>query len=86
MKQTTTVVEPPVREPDEIDYLKMALALSGIAIDRFTAELVIDTWAEIEKKKGQFNISDSVQIEWRLRKKYMKITAEASSSINDQTQ
>jgi hypothetical protein len=67
---------------DNVMYLRMALALSGISIDRFTAELVIKTWQEIEKKGGNFNIKDSVSIEWTLRKKYQSVKAVA---VKDKT-
>lgn len=63
------------KEPDDIDYLKMALALSGVCINRFTSELIIETWEGIRKKHGQFNISDAVHIEWGLRKRYKEVTA-----------
>lgn len=63
---------------DRLDYLVMALALNGIVCDRFTSELIIENWELIQRKGGQFNIHDSVEIEWRLRKKYKpKVKVEA---------
>jgi hypothetical protein len=60
---------------DYITYLRMALALSGISIDTFTSELVIENWESIQNKGGEFSIKDSVSIEWKLRKKYQKVAA-----------
>lgn len=60
---------------DSVKYLKMALALAQVAVNDFTAELIIDTWDEIERKGGKFNIEDAVRIEWNLRKKYRTVQA-----------
>jgi hypothetical protein len=60
---------------ESIRYFKMALALAQVAINDFTAELIIDTWDEIERKGGKFNIEDAVRIEWNLRKKYRTVQA-----------
>jgi hypothetical protein len=64
------------KEPDDIDYLVMALALSGICVNRITAEIIIATYESIGKKHGKFNVEDVVNIEWRIRRKHIQITAE----------
>ncbi len=70
MTEQEELQEEQKREPDNIDYLKMALALYGIAVDRMTAELIIETHEAICKKGGAFNIKDSVELEWRIRLKH----------------
>jgi hypothetical protein len=67
---------------ESVNYLRMALALYGIAVDKLHAELIIDTWEAIEKKGAQFSIKDSVQIEWALRKKYRRIEVTAIAKEN----
>jgi len=65
----------PITKAESVKYMRMALALYGIAADPLTCELIMDTWDEIEKKGGAFSIKDSVELEWRLRKKHQVIKA-----------
>lgn len=62
-------------DENNIKYFKMALALSGIAVSDFTAELIIELWDGIIKKGGKFSVKDSVEIEFRVMHKYRKVVA-----------
>jgi hypothetical protein len=67
MEQNTT-------EQEAINYLVMALALSGVSVNTYTADLIIETWKGICKKGGQFSISDACNIEFKIRNKHKSKT------------
>lgn len=64
---------------DEIRYMLYALRLQGIGIDERLADQVLVTAKTIQKKKGKFNISDAVDIEYGISNKYAKKKIEENS-------
>jgi len=46
-----------------IEYLRIALGLSGVHADRKTTELIIKVYEKVLEKKGDFDILDAVTIE-----------------------
>lgn len=64
------------KNPDNIDYFVMSLALCGIVVNRIAAELILENWDEIKRKGGDFTISDSVEIEFRVMKRNKKVRAD----------
>ena len=46
----------------EIEYLRLALVLSGVQIDYMTTKLVNRIFKEVAKRKGKFNIGHAAEI------------------------
>lgn len=57
-------------EQEKINYLKIALSLQGIGVNNEMSERIIKTYESILIKGGDFSISDAVEIEMTLDKKF----------------
>lgn len=54
---------------EKTNYLRIGLGLSGVVVNDFTAEIIWRTLEGLQKKKGKFSISDSVEIEMLVKVK-----------------
>lgn len=52
---------------EEIEYLRMALAMSEFGVSYEQADLIHRVFKTVEKKKGKFSLSDGVKVfhEWK---------------------
>ena len=55
---------------EKINYLRIALALQNIGVSNETADRVIATYESVLQKEGKFSISDAVEIQLTLDRKY----------------
>ena len=55
---------------DEIEALRIALALVGVAADSQTTCLLLETFKAVQKLGGKFSVDDSVRIEYDVKKRY----------------
>jgi hypothetical protein len=53
-----------------VKFLKTALALSGIAVNEVSSELIIRLYEGILEKGSKFSLEDSVKIETLVKGKY----------------
>ena len=51
-------------------YTRLGLAMSGICVNDPTAELIWRVFKRMDEKKGQFALSDGVELECFISKKY----------------
>lgn len=54
----------------EIDYLRIALGLSGMCVNNACADLVLSVMKEIEVKGSSFTVEDGARIECAIKEKY----------------
>ena len=47
----------------KIEYIRLALGLAGLPVNRKTSELIIKVYEKVLEKKGSFNLTDAVKIE-----------------------
>lgn len=73
-------------EGDLIEYIRMSLALCGVAIDSRTAYLLKNIFEEIKKKGGDFNIHDAVRIKYNVDKKYERLEIKAVTNTEPAAQ
>ena len=59
-------------QEEKINYLRIALALQHIGVSNETADRIIETYEAVLKKGGKFSVSDAVNIQYKLDKKYIK--------------
>jgi len=59
-------------EDERANYLKIALALQGIACDLSMAKRIILTYERIGKLGGNFSIEDAVEIDLAIRNEESK--------------
>ena len=59
-------------QEEKINYLRIALNLQNIGCDKEIADRIIETYEVILKKGGKFSVSDAVDIQYKLDKKYIK--------------
>jgi hypothetical protein len=57
---------------EKTQFTRIGLGLAGIAVNDATAELVWRTLKRIDEKKGQFSVTDGVELEFFIKKKYGK--------------
>ena len=55
---------------DKNQYLKIALALIKISVSVETCDRIIETYEKVLKLEGNFSISDAVEIELKMDRKY----------------
>lgn len=63
----------PMTNEEKINYLRIGLGLQKIGVDNETADRIIQTYEAILKLGGNFSISDAVEIECDLDRKYNKL-------------
>jgi hypothetical protein len=60
--------------------MRIGLSLCGIPVSDRVAEIIVEVNEGIQKKKGEFSITDAVDIELRVNRKYdkkkIKVTAQ----------
>lgn len=54
----------------EVNYMRMALGLQGIAVTHRIADVVITTHKGIMEKGGDFSVRDAADIEFLIKKEY----------------
>jgi predicted SpoU family rRNA methylase len=59
-------------QDEKINYLRIALGLQRIGIDNEMADRIIESYEAILRLGGKFSISDAVEIELSLDRKYRK--------------
>ena len=57
---------------EKTNYTRIGLGLSGVVVNNMTAEIIWRTVEGLQKKKGKFSISDSVEIEMLVKGKLEK--------------
>jgi len=57
---------------EKTNYTRIGLGLSGVVVNNMTAEIIWRTVEGLQKKKGKFSISDSVEIEILVKGKLEK--------------
>lgn len=66
---------------DKIKYLRIALAIQHIGIKEIDLEKIIETYEAINKKGGDLNLRDIVEIECRIDESYKpKMELQAKNS------
>lgn len=55
---------------EKIQYLRIALSLQHIGIDDKMADRIIETYENVLRLGGNFKISDAVEIEFAIERKY----------------
>lgn len=55
---------------DEIEALRISLALCGIAASSQTTCLILEIFKKVQKVGGKFNIEDAVNIQYDVEKRY----------------
>jgi hypothetical protein len=55
---------------EKINYLRIALGLQKIGVNNEMSDRIIETYEKILKLKGDFKITDAVEIELAMDKKY----------------
>lgn len=51
-------------------YTRLGLGMSGVCVNDATAELIWRVFKRMEEKKGQFSLTDGVELEHFIAKKY----------------
>ena len=59
-------------QEEKVNYLRIALNLQNIGVNNEIADRIIETYEVILKKGDKFSVSDAVDIQYRLDKKYIK--------------
>ena len=57
---------------EKTEYLRIALSLQNIGINYEGCDRVIETYEKVLKLKGEFSISDAVEIQMKLDAKYIR--------------
>jgi hypothetical protein len=57
---------------DEIEFLRIACNMAELRIDYQYADLIIRLQQQLEKLKGNFSISDSVEIHYKWKEDWRK--------------
>lgn len=65
---------------EEIESMRIALALVGVAVDSHTACLLIEVFKSVQKLGGKFSVGDAVRIQYDVRKRYEKIVVTATKN------
>lgn len=68
-----------MKQEEKINYLRIALGLQQLGISNEMADRIITTYEKILQLKGAFSITDAVQIELGLDKKYKEKEIENKS-------
>ena len=72
---------------DEIEYLRMALAITEIGVSYEQAELINNVVNRVRQRKGKFNIHDGVGLLYAWKEKwrgyYEKQTSLTNPGVND---
>jgi hypothetical protein len=68
---------------EEIEALRIALALVGIGVNSQTTCLLLEVFKAVQQKGNQFNIEDAVRIEYDVQKRYNR--TEIRAKENEQT-
>jgi hypothetical protein len=58
---------------EEIESLRLALALTGVCVNSQTACLINEVFKSVQEKGGKFNVEDACRIEYDVRQKYNRI-------------
>ena len=67
-KQNQRVQLLKLSEEERANYMKIALALQGVACDPIMAKRIILTYERIGKLGGNFSVEDAVEIDFMLKK------------------
>jgi Trm5-related predicted tRNA methylase len=70
-------------QEEKVNYLRIALGLQRIGVDNETADRIIETYEAILRLGGKFSISDAVEIELSLDRKYRKKDLEVHAVPNE---
>jgi len=62
---------------EEIEALRLALAMSGVCVNSQAACVINEVFKEIQKKGGKFAIDDACRINYDVRKRYEKLEVKA---------
>lgn len=54
----------------KINYLRIALQLQDIGCTKAMSDTIVTTYERLMKRKGEFSISDAVDIKFEIRAKY----------------
>lgn len=57
-------------EEKKTQYTRLGLGMSGICVNNATAELIWRVFKRMDEKKGQFSLSDGVELEFFIANKY----------------
>jgi len=70
---------------EKTNYLRIGLGLSGVVVNNMTAEIIWRTVEGLQKKKGEFSVSDQVEIEMLVKGKLekKKISLEENSKKSE---
>lgn len=55
---------------EKINFLRIALGLQKIGVNNEMADRIIETYEKVLELKGKFSISDAVEIEFEMDRKY----------------
>lgn len=55
---------------DKVALMRIALGMCGLGVSDSTAEIIVRVQEELEKKGGDFSLSDAVSIECEVMQKY----------------
>lgn len=72
--------KPSLSHEERIKYLRIALGLQHIGINDRMADQILLTLNEIEILGGEFSITDAVEIELRIERKYKRQELEEKSN------
>ena len=64
---------------DKVNYLRIALQLQNIGIDNKMADRILQTYDKLMEVKGKFSVSDAVEIDIAIERKYTKKKLEEQS-------
>jgi hypothetical protein len=55
---------------DRVDYLRIALGMTGVGVSNATSEIILRTFEAVEKMGGDFSLEDACKIEHEVLQKY----------------
>lgn len=65
---------------EEIEALRIALALTGIGVNSQTACLLNEIFKAVQRLGGKFSIEDAVRIQYDVDKRYKRIEVVATAN------
>ena len=69
---------------DEVEYLRMALAIAEIGVSYEQAELINNVVNKVRQRKGKFNIHDGVGLLYAWKEKWRSYyDKQANPGVND---
>lgn len=55
---------------EKVKYMRLALGMQGIGVNEEMSDRLVTTFEAIQKKGGDFSVSDAVDIEFSVGEKY----------------